>query len=169
MFTLGVDPGITGGWALFHENTLIDVGTFPSNDDSGFTRIDFAGMCLEFARLRHLGAQRVHIERGIALPGQAVKAAVTQGYNMAVLHCAATSSGLEVIEEPPIAWATWLHRFVNRVKDSKKDTFAALGALGIDLSIIPRGPRSGKPHSGIVDAAGIAVYAAVRGRYAEED
>lgn len=165
MIIIGADPGLKGGLVvlLHFEQKLEILGwlTMPITSTEEVDADTIGGWVRTHStNYGHLDA--IVVEKTLALPGQAVKAAFSQGYNLAMLHAGIQCAGQRFEEVAPITWTTWLHRHAPRTKDSKADTWASLQAIlgPQEIAKIPRGPRSGKPHEGIVDALGIAVWRA---------
>jgi hypothetical protein len=161
MVIIAFDPGLNGGWVLWDTRStdyrVRQVGTYPFTEDGGIDAESLALMLSAFSPCE----PKAVVEKTLVVPGQGAGAAFTQGMNYANLLCAIQFSGFPFSQVAPITWTTWLHRHARRAKDSKKDTWAALQVLlsPEELAMIPRGPRSGKPHEGIMDAIGIALWA----------
>jgi hypothetical protein len=160
MLITSFDPGLEGGWC--HWDTAASgcrikrVGKYAVNEDGRISR-DALYLDLGFAYANVTAV----VEKTLVLPGQGAKAAFTQGLNYGWLLSAVDNSHGRRVDVAPITWTTWLHRHARSAKDTKKDTWAALQVLlsPEELAMIPRGPRSGKPHEGIMDAIGIALWA----------
>jgi hypothetical protein len=176
MFVIGIDPGLRGGIALVKVSTtgLTWVGEVVTTVAMPVHEDEIMVNALEAALIHCACDTRedintkfppIVIEKTLVLPGQAVKSAFSQGYNLGRVHGAIHSVGRAPIQVAPITWTTWLHKHARRTKDSKKDTWEGLSALlpASELAKVPRTPRSKVPHDGIVDAIGIALWYAVEG------
>jgi hypothetical protein len=157
-YFIGIDPGKTGGIVSLHDGSHIDSIEMPVVDKE----IDILAT-LQWLKVIRGWANRdgetfyVGMERASAMPGQGVCSMFSFGTTYGILQ------GL-IVALSPTAWSLF------RPKEWQKSMWGSGIASAIDpkgKSIIAAkrlfpeanlhlGPRSGKPHLGIVDALLIA-------------
>ena len=150
---LGVDPGMSGALAMVSQNH--EVENFP---------MPVVGKILDIPRilcfLKNFRPRIDHaiIEQVSAMPGQGVSSMFKFGRVYGIMEGLIGGLGIPYTLVTPQAWQKVMHVGVEgKALDPKERSCVAIGRLGLDAGL-PRGPRSGKLHDGVVDAVLIAEY-----------
>lgn len=104
MFYLGVDPGVSGGWALINQSGTICATLKMGEGPAGIARnvID-----IKAAVMRATGVStdvRALVEKVASSPQMGVRSAFTFGKNAGAILGALAAAGITVDEIPPQAW-----------------------------------------------------------------
>jgi len=154
---VGIDVGLAGGVAA-----LDDGGTIRSTHQMPL--IGGERKAVGYAELASLldkiGSCAVFIEKAVPM-AMGSKAAFWYGYDFNTVIMAVNKLGLRHYLIEPQKWAKVMHQGISNDLKPKSKSIIAIDRLfpaPIRDKWIPKGPKSGKYHDGIVDALLIAEY-----------
>jgi crossover junction endodeoxyribonuclease RuvC len=155
---LGIDPGLSGGYALMDSlGQVLDASPFPLKKTGGKSILD--AQSLYWALQVFLEGYKTKIlcslELVHAMPRQGVVSMFTFGKNYGMLLGILSCLNIEHVEVSPQRWKKLLFGGTTPDK-SKSIQHAKLLCLSQDFIHIRRG---GKPHDGVADAICLADYA----------
>lgn len=154
---VGIDPGKTGGICLLtvqYGKPYFEFFPLPLNAEGSLC---FAAMKTRFAEPQFNEALFV-VEHVAGFSGNGAAASFVFGYGTATLHCALIASGHQFTARAPRQWQA-LH-FPKGEKNTDKNLSAKACAQWFDLSRVTL-PRCRTPHTGLMDAALIALAYAI--------
>jgi crossover junction endodeoxyribonuclease RuvC len=158
---LGIDPGLTGGMVIFDGKRILEKHIIPVIKESRNGKIKNE-INLKSLNTIILTAKRYNpkcfLEKVGAMPGQGVSSMFAFGKSFGILIGMLTAHEIETILISPKKWTTLMHKpyahtNLNPKEKSKliiNNIFPNENFLATDKSKIP--------HSGLIDAALIAVY-----------
>lgn len=158
---VGIDPGVNGCVFLLGEH---DVYTYSLMPKQG-TQLDLHALNKIFAELSTYDSYVV-LEHVHAVFNSSAGATFSFGWACGVLEGMLISHGIRYIKVQPKVWQEFVWQGVRPKKlESGKTNTKAMTMVGIqnllpNINLVP--DRCKKPHDGLADAAGMAVYAKYR-------
>jgi hypothetical protein len=150
MKILAFDPGISGGFAILAEGTVMARGRMPidknlKNKKSTINITEVSRLMVEHK------PDIVVLERQAPRPGEGVSSAWTSGYNFGLLFAIASIIIENVSLVSPRSWATKLHDPNSTLENPKERSLEVAKKLFPNETFFAT-DRSSKPHEGIIDA-----------------
>jgi hypothetical protein len=153
MKVIAIDPGQSGAFVGLDSGAMsCELMPLQENKDVDFDRVQ---KILSAYAKHHVFLERAH-------PGaMGVSGAFNYGRAFATLELAIKLSGLAVTYVEPAKWTKLMHEGISSDLKPKAKSLIAVRRLFPELiDKIPKTPRSGKLHDGVVDALLIAGYGA---------
>lgn len=150
---IGIDPGLTGAIVVL-SGEAIETFLMPiqENKDVDFDKLR--------SILEGLKSGHVFLERAMPL-AMGAKHAFNYGRGFMALELAVKLSGLAVTYVEPAKWVKLMHEGISKDLKPKAKSLIAVQRLFPNLiEKIPKTPKSGKLHEGVVDALLIAGFGA---------
>jgi crossover junction endodeoxyribonuclease RuvC len=150
---LGIDPGLSGGWAVINENaTLIECGNFPTHEVKGKTQLDGTRLA---ATLGNYPITKGYVEAVSSRPRQQgqFQFGVNTGIVHGILHAHNTPFKL-------VASASWKAQFgIKRIEhETKSDKKNEARAIAAGLYPAHADKFSRVKDDGVAEAVLIALY-----------
>lgn len=150
MKILAFDPGISGGYAVLVDGSVIARGRMPI--DKNLKNKKSTINLTEISRLMTVHKPHIVVlERQAPRPGEGVSSAWTSGYNFGLLFATATELIGNVALVAPRSWATKLHDPNSTLENPKERSLEVAKKLFPNETFLAT-DRSSKPHEGIIDA-----------------
>lgn len=152
-WTIGIDPGKTGGLALIEDETVMSVMPMPETArELARTLADWRDEARDNSILL-----MTYVEKAQAMPKNGSVSMFNYGQHMGEIIGILTTLEMSFILVPPATWSKKMHAGVTASPDTKKRSRIAVERLYPDLKLLAT-ERSKKPHEGMVDAVLIAAY-----------
>jgi len=152
---VAVDPGNNGAIVYLTARGVFQFHVMPVIVNGKSTEIDFEGV---ERILRLYQGEHVLLERAVSF-GMGAGGAFNYGRGFAALEIAIKLLDMSVTYVEPSKWAKWAHQGIEKdLKPKAKSLIAGKRLYPVLFDMIPKGPKSGKPHEGILDALLIAGY-----------
>lgn len=149
MKILGIDPGLTGGFILLENKTMV-FAPMPLKNKEVFY-FDVCELITSFA------PEHIILERAMPL-AMGARHAFNYGRGFAALEIAISISGLPVTYVEPQKWTKTMHEGISSdLKPKAKSLIAVERLFPQFLGMIPKS-KTGKLHEGAVDALLIAAW-----------
>lgn len=153
MKVIGIDPGLTGAIVVLSGDEM-ETFSMPLQENKD---VDFEKVRLILA---DIGSGHVFLERAMPL-AMGAKHAFNYGRGFMALELAVKLSGLAVTYVEPAKWVKLMHEGISKDLKPKAKSLIAVQRLFPNLvAKIPKTPKSGKMHEGVVDALLIAGFGA---------
>lgn len=158
MLLVGIDPGKTGGYAVFKDDKLIElIAVKPSKDPEvrcGYDRKQCRELFQRLSEEHDDFKKIVYVEKVWGMPREGAKSIHTFGFVNGCLYSIPECYGFRVIDVLPRAWQKIM--LVKRIspKDGAKETAKRLYPKETFLAT----SRSRVVHQGLIDAAMIGHY-----------
>lgn len=159
---IGIDPGFKGGIVLLNsEGELLEKWVMPiigSDRNKAKREIDFSELRTIFQQLSELkGSCHCFIEKVHAMPKQGVSSMFKMGLACGAIEAMVAAFNIPYSKITPQSWNKAMHEGLNKeIKTKDRSLIVYKRAYsGVDLF---NGPRSGKPHEGVLDALLIAEH-----------
>lgn len=153
MKVIAIDPGLTGA-IIFLDGEKFETFLIPHHENKDVNFEEVQKILAKFS-----GAH-VFLERAMPL-AMGAKHAFNYGRGFMVLELAVKLSGLAVTYVEPAKWVKLMHEGISKDLKPKAKSLIAVQRLFPNLiDKIPKTPKSGKMHEGVVDALLIAGYGA---------
>ena len=153
MKIIAIDPGLTGA-IIFLDGEKFETFSMPLQENKD---VDFDGVR---AILGKFPGAHVMLERAMPL-AMGAKHAFNYGRAFMALELAVKLSGLAVTYVEPSKWVKLMHEGISKDLKPKAKSLIAVQRLFPNLiEKIPKTPKSGKLHEGVVDALLIAGFGA---------
>ena len=146
MIVLGIDPGLTGAYAVIRNGRLVDAGDLPVSGDG--TRAMVSGVL--FHALIPSMTERVVVERVGAMLGQGVSSMFKFGRTVGVVEGVVTGAGFPLVWVEPQIWKKHF-KLIGRDKDDARQ-------LAIETWPDKAGLFARRKDCGRADAALIALW-----------
>jgi crossover junction endodeoxyribonuclease RuvC len=155
MRILGIDPGMTGGCAIYdpHNGFIVDAVDIPTIGEKAKERIDVRHLS---AWMINNGAKHAFVERAQAMPGQGSSSGFKYGRGVGYLEATAVLSGIPLTIIEVRAWKKYFG-----ITGTKADG-AGEAARALAIQQFPAASHlfARKKDHGRAEAALIAVYGA---------
>lgn len=150
---VGIDPGKEGAFVqLSIEGRIVSTAPMPLKPDGSIDYVETKRILSSMAPATFL------LERAVSF-GMGGKSAFNYGMGFAVIQCALLELGLAVTLIEPRKWAKEIFQGIDSKLKPKEQGILALERLfPSEREKIPRGPKTGRPHPGMVDALFIAEF-----------
>lgn len=153
---LAIDPGNNGALVRLTKSGDFEWRSMPLKEDGKNTSVDFFGV--EKILRSFLGVDMVLLERASAF-NMGASGAFNYGRGFAALEIAIALLDMPVTYVEPSKWSRAMHQGISKdLKPKAKSLIAAERLYPKQFKQVPRGPISGKPHEGVIDALLIAGY-----------
>jgi hypothetical protein len=157
---IGIDPGNSGALVLLGKE-VFEFSLMPLKQDGKSSVVDYRGLEKSIAALASKVSGQVDmvfLERAYA-GGMGATSAFNYGRGFATLELVVELLDLPVTYVEPAKWTKVMHQGISKdLKPKAKSVIAAKRLFPKEFRMVPVGPKSGKPHEGILDALLIAGY-----------
>ena len=155
MKVIGIDPGITGGISVCHNNKIIDAIPMPAHKvkfvKKEYNLVNFKEVTNFFKKHN---PDKIYIELVGARPNQGTVSMFNFGFSTGGLHGVADALGIEIYTVMPQKWKKLIFESGTGDKD---DAIAFCDVNCPDISLLPTKRSKTKSH-GIADAICISIY-----------
>lgn len=158
---LGIDPGLTGGLVLYNGSSILEMSTMPILKEKRNGRLKSE---IDLNELNNLIVKfkshnpKCFLEKVGAMPGQGVSSMFAFGKGFGILIGMLSAHEIETTLVPPQRWTALIHKpYAHTSLESKEKSKLISSKLFPSENFLATN-KSKVPHTGLVDAALIAVY-----------
>lgn len=155
MIVLGIDPGLDGGLVALDERRTVLLAERMPTLGTGKRTLDLPVIALSTADLLDAGPVRVVLEKQAPRPRDGKVSAFKTGFGYGQLCGLFAGLRLPVKVVAPRDWQRVVCRSLPKM-DTKARTILAVEQQLPELDLTPG--RCRKPHTGLADAAGLALW-----------